>query len=121
MSVPTTMNVSRDVSSAVTALSAGRDPDALEPGPVTADAHDSRATHPTVDADAELVARRALGAAMNRLTDGDRTPWIPAADPDLIERARALLLRRVPAGPELTTALELLDAAAPPPGVTLLP
>ena len=82
---------------------------------------DSRAAHPAVDADAELIARRALGAAMNRLADGDHSPWIPSGDPDVIERARALLLTRVPAGPELATALELLDAVAPPAGVTLLP
>lgn len=82
---------------------------------------DSRAAHRATDADAELIARRALGAAMNRLADGDHTPWIPSADRWVVERARALLVARVPTGPELAMALELLEDAAPPVGVMPLP
>lgn len=76
---------------------------------------------PDTTPEVELVARRALGAALNRLADGDRTPWIPVSSRETVARAKALLEHRVPPGPELTTAIALLDAAVPDAVVTPLP
>lgn len=64
------------------------------------------------DTDVEVLARRALGMAMHALYDGGAASGLVVGQPALAARARALLERHVPDGPELALALELLDEAA---------
>lgn len=59
--------------------------------------------------DAEMIARRALGAAMNSMWGDGGVPPLPSVDPKLVEEARAVLQAQVPDGPELRCALDLLD------------
>lgn len=59
----------------------------------------------------ELLARRALGIAINALSDGGRVTALAPHEPWLVDGARALLTRRVPDGPERALALDVLEAA----------
>lgn len=78
--------------------------------PVTASTAPSRPTGPTNEI--EILARRALGIAMNALYNGGNVAPLSVHDIPLVNGARALLERHVPEGPELTLALDLLDGAA---------
>lgn len=62
-------------------------------------------------ADVEVLARRTLGIAANAIHHGGHSTPLSRLEPSLAERAKVLLERRVPAGPERELALELLDRA----------
>lgn len=59
----------------------------------------------------EVLARRALGIAINALADGGRVTALATHEQWLVDGAKALLMRRVPDGPERALALDVLDAA----------
>lgn len=70
-----------------------------------------------VEREAELVARRALGMALNSMWSDDPRrqaagPKLMPCDPDVIQHAMVLLRQRVPSGRELSMALELLESSA---------
>jgi hypothetical protein len=67
---------------------------------------------PRAVADAEALARRALGIAMNSLWGGASMAPLPPVPPALASEARLLLLERVPDGCERECALDMLRAAA---------
>ena len=70
-----------------------------------------------LDSDSEEVerlARRALEIAMSSLWGGTAPTELEATDPQLAARAKALLQRSVPVGPELDAALAVLDRSCAP-------
>ena len=67
---------------------------------------------PQAPHEVETVARRALGIAMNSLWGGSETEPLPTISRTLADEAQALLQSRVPSGPELDLALQLLSACA---------
>lgn len=62
--------------------------------------------------DAESLARRALGIAMNTLWGGAEVEPLPTAPSALVRDAQSLLRDRVPTGRERELALELLSRSA---------
>lgn len=70
-----------------------------------------------IEREAEMLARRALGMALNSMWSNDprrrsAPPRLVPSDPDVAERAMFVLQQRVPPGRELSKALELLDTSA---------
>lgn len=58
--------------------------------------------------DAEAIARRALGLAMNSIWGGAEMEPLTDVTPELGRAARRLLCERVPSGREREVAIELL-------------
>ena len=73
----------------------------------------SAATEPAPPIDAETLARRALGIAINSLWGGAAVAPLPPVPQALARAAETLVRERVPACRERELALELLSRDAP--------
>lgn len=87
---------------------------ATSDAPHTVRLHTMPVRPPDARPDIELLARRALGMAMNALHNGGRIARLETKEPSLVEQAKDLLEHQVPAGPELVLALDLLDRTLEP-------